>query len=324
MNPRHSFFAITALLMCVLLAIPADVLAQAADAQHAGKITTLLPIVNVIRGAQQTPASVSESINWGDVINTGHLARARVALDDGSILSVGSDSNLAVVKHDPDAQQTDLDLNYGRVRARAAALVKPDAHFRVRTPVGVAGVVGTEMVVIFDSNAGTMQVVCLEGTCQVCDLAGNCVILKAGQESTVRSDQAPTAPSPATPMNITDAINSTNPAGGAGAAGGIGAGAATAIGVGAAVAVTAAIVVVRSVARRPHAHRPQRKPLTWYQPQAAQPGARPCREKRQANARKSSASNRIRSPRAQTPSDQTAVTPTHSTASRTQWSSCLP
>jgi hypothetical protein len=251
MNPRHSFFAITALLMCVLLAIPADVLAQAADAQHAGKITTLLPIVNVIRGAQQTPASVSESINWGDVINTGHLARARVALDDGSILSVGSDSNLAVVKHDPDAQQTDLDLNYGRVRARAAALVKPDAHFRVRTPVGVAGVVGTEMVVIFDSNAGTMQVVCLEGTCQVCDLAGNCVILKAGQESTVRSDQAPTAPSPATPMNITDAINSTNPAGGAGAAGGIGAGAATAIGVGAAVAVTAAIVVVRSVSKTP-------------------------------------------------------------------------
>jgi hypothetical protein len=251
MNPRHPFFAITALLMSVLLLIPAHVAAQATGAEQAGKITTLLPIVNVIRGAQQTPASVSETIYWGDTINTGHLARARVALDDGSILSVGSDSNLAVVKHDPDAQQTDLDLNYGRVRARAAALVKPDAHFRVRTPVGVAGVVGTEMVVIFDPTAGTMQVVCLEGTCQVCDLAGNCVILKAGQESTVRNEQPPTAPSPATPLNVSDAINSTNPAGGAGAGAGIGAGAATAIGVGAAVAVTAAIVVVRSVATTP-------------------------------------------------------------------------
>jgi hypothetical protein len=239
--------------MCALLVVPADLAAQAADAQHAGKITTVLPIVNVIRGAQQNPGSVDESIYWGDVVNTGHLARARVALDDGSILSVGSDSNLAVVKHDAGAQQTDLDLNYGRVRARAAALVKPDAHFRVRTPVGVAGVVGTEMVVIFDSNGGTMQVVCLEGTCQVCDLAGNCVILKAGQESTVRNDQPPTAPSPATPMNVSDAINTTNPAGGAGAGAGagIGVGAATAIGIGAAVAVSAAIIVVRSVSKTP-------------------------------------------------------------------------
>jgi hypothetical protein len=250
-NPRHSFFSITALFLCAALMVPADVLAQAASTQQAGKITTVLPVVNLIRGAQQTPASVSETVYWGDVINSGHLARARVALDDGSILSVGSDTNLAVVKHDPDAQQTDLDLNYGRVRARAATLVKPDAHFRVRTPVGVAGVVGTEMVVIFDSTGGTMQVVCLEGTCQVCDLAGNCVILKQGQESTVRSNQPPTAPSPATPMNVSDAINSTNPAGGAGAGAGIGAGAATAIGIGAAVAVTAAIVIVRSVATTP-------------------------------------------------------------------------
>src|SRR6202789_1986529 len=177
MKVRNPFMCLTALLICVLLAIPADVAAQAGQAtqpQHAGNLTAVLPVVNVIRGPQQTPASTAEAIYWGDVINTGHLARARVALDDGSILSVGSDSNLAIAKHDAAQQQTDLDLNYGRVRAKAAKLVKPDAHFQIRTPVGVAGVVGTDMAVLFDAN-GKMEVFCIEGACKVCDTAGNCV-----------------------------------------------------------------------------------------------------------------------------------------------------
>ena len=147
MMVRHPLTCLTALLICVLLAIPADVTAQAAQAtqpQHAGKLTAVLPVVNVIRGPQQTPASTSEAIYWGDVINTGHLARARVALDDGSVLSVGSDSNLTVTKHDGGAQQTELDLNYGRVRAKAVKQVKPNASFQIRTPTGVAGVVGTD------------------------------------------------------------------------------------------------------------------------------------------------------------------------------------
>lgn len=251
MNSRHPFFSVLAILICLPLMIPADVAAQSAQPDHAGKITALLPIVNLIRGPQQSAATTSEEVFWGDVLNTGHLARARVALDDGSVLSVGSDTNLAITQHDATNQQTDLDLNYGRVRARAAALVKPNAHFRVRTPVGVAGVVGTEIAVIFDPSVGTMQVVCLEGTCQICDGGGNCVTLKGGQQSSVHGNQAPSQPSPATPMNVTDAVNSTNATGATGLGGSIGAAGVTAIGVGAAVAATVATVVVRSVSKTP-------------------------------------------------------------------------
>ncbi|MGA8408499.1 MAG: FecR family protein [Candidatus Acidiferrales bacterium] len=251
MNSRHPFFSVLAILVCLPLLIPADLAAQATQPQHAGKITAVLPIVNLIRGPRQTPASTSEEVFWGDVINTGHLARARVALDDGSVLNVGSDTNLAVAQHDATNQQTDLDLNYGRVRATAAALVKPNAHFRVRTPVGVAGVVGTIIGVFFDPTSGTMQVVCLEGTCQVCDLAGNCVIMKGGQQSSVHGNSAPSQPVPATPMNVTDAVTSTNATGATGVAGGVSAAGATAIGIGAAVAVTVATVVVRSVSKTP-------------------------------------------------------------------------
>jgi hypothetical protein len=256
MNARHPATALIAILICLLLAVPVGVSAQVA--QSAGKITAVVPIVNVVRGAQQVAASTSQQVFWGDVINTGHLARARVALDDGSVLSVGSDSNLTIAKHDTGEQQTDLDLAYGQVRARAVKLVKPNARFQIRTPVGVAGVVGTEMVVLFDA-AGNMNVICMEGVCKVCDLAGVCVLMKGGEETGIHGNSSPSPPAPVSPATLTSAVTATNTAGaggagagaaGAGAAGGgIGAGTATAVGVGAAVAAGVATAVVRSVSK---------------------------------------------------------------------------
>jgi hypothetical protein len=246
MNFRHPIVFTLVFVICLALVLPPDVAAQAA--QSAGKITTVVPIVNVVRGAQQVSASTSQQVFWGDVINTGHLARARIALNDGSIVSVGSDSNLTIAKHDAGQQQTDLELNYGRVRAKAAKLVKPDAHFQIRTPVGVAGVVGTDMVVLFDIN-GKMEVICIEGACKVCDNLGHCVLMKGGEQSSVRSNEQPSQPNPATPMNMTEAMNTTAATGAGATGGGIGVGAGVAVGVGAAVGATVAIVVVRVVTK---------------------------------------------------------------------------
>ncbi len=282
MNARHPLTCLIALLICLLLVIPADVAGQATQPQHAGKLTAVLPVVNVIRGPQQTPASTSEAVYWGDVINTGHLARARVALDDGSVLSVGSDSNLTVTKHDGGAQQTELDLNYGRVRAKAVKQVKPNASFQIRTPTGVAGVVGTDFAL--DSQGDTTRIVVYEGKVNFCAykskkkdepesaqggaaagipapsdedqqkeknrrMLGPCVIVGAGESSSVQFNAAPTPPVPATPVTVTEMSTTTSVGGGAGAAGGIGVAGATAIGVGAAVAVTVAAVVIRSVSK---------------------------------------------------------------------------
>src|SRR5580700_6626467 len=256
MNARHPLTCLTALLICLLLVIPADVAGQAKQAtqpQHAGKLTAVLPVVNVIRGPQQTPASTSEAVYWGDVINTGHLARARVALDDGSVLSVGSDSNLTVTKHDGGAQQTELDLNYGRVRANAVKQVKPNASFQIRTPTGVAGVVGTDFAL--DSQGDTTRIVVFEGKVSFCALhngvIGACVTVGSGESSSVQFNSAPTPPVPATPMTVTDMANATSPTGAVGAGGGIGVAGVTAIGVGAAAAVAVAAVVVRAASKTP-------------------------------------------------------------------------
>ncbi len=250
MNVRHTFVAVITLLLFFFLGMSAGVAAQVS--QSAGKITAVVPIVNVAHGAQQVAASTSQQVFWGDVINTGHLARARVALDDGSVLSVGSDSNLTIAKHDAGEQQTDLDLAYGQVRAKAVKLVKPNSRFQIRTPVGVAGVVGTEMVVLFDA-AGNMNVVCLEGTCKVCDLAGVCVIMKGGEESGVHGNSSPSTPAPVSPANLTAAVNATNTAGAGVSAGAAGAGvstaAVTAVGVGAAVAAGVATAVIRGTSK---------------------------------------------------------------------------
>jgi len=284
MNARHRVTSLTALLICLLLLIPADVVGQATQAtqpQHAGKLTAVLPVVNVVRGPQQTPASTSEAVYWGDVINTGHLARARVALDDGSVLSVGSDSNLTVTKHDGGAQQTELDLNYGRVRANAVKQVKPNASFQIRTPTGVAGVVGTDFAL--DSQGDTTRIVVYEGKVNFCAykskkkeeqegaqggaaseapggedqqkeknrrMLGPCVIVGAGETSSVQFNAAPTPPVPATPVTVTEMSSTTSVSGGVGgAAGGLGVAGVTAVGVGAAVAVTVAAVVVRSATK---------------------------------------------------------------------------
>src|SRR5277367_4034734 len=250
MNARHPFICVIALLACLLLGIPADVVAQTTQPQHAGKLTAVLPVVNVIRGPQQTPASTSEAVYWGDVINTGHLARARVALDDGSVLSVGSDSNLTVTKHDGGAQQTELDLNYGRVRAKAVKQTKPGASFQIRTPTGVAGVVGTDFFLAFENYI--TRIVVFEGKVRFCNRAGVCVEVSQGQSSTIRGDQDPDAPVIAPNTDLMDAGRSTALHGaGAGAGAGSLAGHGLLLGTMLVIGVAVPVVLVRSLSKTP-------------------------------------------------------------------------
>lgn len=63
--------------------------------------------------------------------------RVRIALEDGSVLNVGSASSLAVIKHDAGAQQTQLELLYGRLRAKAVKISRPGGEFRVHTRTAV-------------------------------------------------------------------------------------------------------------------------------------------------------------------------------------------
>lgn len=186
------------------LAIPPELAAQAA---RAGQVSQVVPAVNIQHGPQQSSAAPRTPLFWEDVVNTERLGRARIALDDGSILNVGSAASLRVTKHDAGQQQSELDLAYGRVRARAVKLVKPGASFELRTPIGTAGVVGTDFFLAYENNI--LRLIVFEGMVRFCNLAGVCVTAGAGTMSTIRGNQSPDQPLPAPTADVLDAISST-------------------------------------------------------------------------------------------------------------------
>ena len=186
--------------LALLLAIPADTLAAPQGAgQRAGEVSRLIPAVSIARGSKSITASPKSVVNWQDLVNTQANARARITLDDGSVLNVGSESSMKIVKHDAGAQQTELELTYGKLRTQAQKIAKPDGKFEVRTPAGVAGVVGTDFFVGYDVTTNVMNVIAFEGFVKVCNLAGVCVLVKAGQMTSVRNgdNSAPTPPAQA-------------------------------------------------------------------------------------------------------------------------------
>jgi hypothetical protein len=197
-------------LVSLVIAIPSDVWALPQSGQRAGEVSRLIPAASIERGTKTITASMKSQVNWQDLVNTQVNGRARVSLDDGSALNVGSQSSLKVEKHDSGAQQTQLELTYGKLRSQAQKISKPDGKFEVHTPAGVAGVVGTDFYVGFDN--GTMTVIAFEGTVRVCDLSGHCVLIQAGQLTSLRSgdNSGPMPPQQAPLSTLTTAVAETN------------------------------------------------------------------------------------------------------------------
>ena len=206
MKTRSPLVAVLAALVSVSLIVPPDVAAQ--TAQRAGQVSRAIPEVAIARGSQNLTAAIRTVVDWGDVLRTGDGGRARIALDDGSVINVGSGSTFAVTQHDSAAQQTEIELTYGRVRAVVVKQSKPNAKFEVKTPVGVAGVVGTDFFLSYMN--GLFQLIVYEGAMRFCNLDGQCVAVLAGQFATIRDPhQPPEPPAQATPSQLTEATNAT-------------------------------------------------------------------------------------------------------------------
>jgi hypothetical protein len=191
-----------AFLLSLILTIPLDITAEPqAGGQKAGEVARVIPAVSIARGPKTLNASAKTEVYWQDLVNTKVDGRARIALEDGSVLNIGSDSSIKVVKHDSGAQQTDLELAYGKLRSQAQKISKPDGKFEVHTAAGVAGVVGTDFYVGYENNV--MNVVAYEGVVRVCNLAGVCVLLKAGQLTSLRNGNNETpAPPTQAPLDM--------------------------------------------------------------------------------------------------------------------------
>jgi hypothetical protein len=166
---------ITVVVLCVLLA-DLPVLAGPAPAdQRAGQIDALIP------AATRNDATVKakDDVDWNDLLKTAKSGRVRASLIDGSILSVGSNSQLRVVQHDAASQQTSLEIGYGKLRSQVQKITKEGGKFEVKTPNAVIGAIGTDFYVAYLGHKTT--VICYKGSVSVTPLGNVQILRNSGQ-----------------------------------------------------------------------------------------------------------------------------------------------
>lgn len=147
-----------AVLLCVLMSLPALPQSPAASTGPAvGSISALVPSTS----RNTASAKAKQDIFAGDVIRTDRTGRARVTLRDGSVLSLGPETEVKILQHDPASQVTVLELEAGRLRSRVVP-VKQGGKFEIRMPDSVAHVVGTDFYLSAQPN-GTMQLIVYSG-----------------------------------------------------------------------------------------------------------------------------------------------------------------
>jgi FecR protein len=203
MRSASFFFWLCLLLLAVLLPAVENTPAENHDSHAAGRITALLPEDQVLREKQTLTAAKDMVLLWHDVVKTEKEGRVRIELSDGSILNVGSEAQLRILKSDPQHQETTLELLHGRLLATAIRISKPSGKFRVRTSVAVAGVVGTQFGLRVDSES--TDVVCREGSVLVNNRDQNVsgeVLLHAGEFTHVQRGKPPSPPAPASPERV--------------------------------------------------------------------------------------------------------------------------
>jgi len=175
----------------------------------AGKVSRLVPQVQIDRASQHLVASVSDSVYWNDDLRSGPAGRAHVALKDGSQLNLGSNSSLRILQHDAQAQQTSLDLVIGRLRGKITKLTRPGAKFEIRTPVGVAGLVGTDLSLLVTDDY--VELIVFEGAVRFSAFSsGRSVTVTAGMKLRISRAGVFDGPSSAAPGEIQTAKDLTD------------------------------------------------------------------------------------------------------------------
>jgi hypothetical protein len=155
------FLAVLVLLDCAL-----PILSRGADSPSAGSIKALIPDAT----DNASPLTVNEPLHWNDLLQTDAKGRVRAGLNDGSILSIGSNSQLKIVQHDAATQQTNVELNYGKLRNQVTKITQPQGKYQVKTANAVIGVIGTDFYV--DYKKGRTTIICYEGRVSVMPLNG--------------------------------------------------------------------------------------------------------------------------------------------------------
>jgi hypothetical protein len=105
-----------------------------------GKITGLVSLAT----RNRTTSNTRDVVRANDNLRTNKSGRMRIELQDGSTLSVGSESDLKIVKHNSTTGETSVDLADGRLRSRVVRVRKSGSKFEVTTPNATIAAIGTD------------------------------------------------------------------------------------------------------------------------------------------------------------------------------------
>ena len=180
--------------------------------RKAGAVSGEIPSETIQRqgAGAALPLNLHDDVNWKDVVKTEQTGRVRIQLLDGSVLNVGARSQMQIIEHNAQTQQTQVELTLGQVRSHVVKLTKPGASFQMRTQTAVIGVVGTIFVV--EATPTSTRVMCIEGRVVVQNInpaVQGRVQLEPGQSTVVEAGLAPTAASATNAAQLQVAMNHT-------------------------------------------------------------------------------------------------------------------
>jgi hypothetical protein len=156
---RIALLGLLALLLTVTIS-------AAAGAQVIGSVTGMLGSATVQRPGGVGPELLvlGAEVHQGDILRTGSGARLKLTLSDGSVLSLGADTEVKLdhlaLAAPPREPGTLLILAGGYLRAIIGRL-QPGSLFEIHSPSMVAAVRGTDWIESY--STGTTEIFVAEG-----------------------------------------------------------------------------------------------------------------------------------------------------------------
>jgi hypothetical protein len=188
--------------LIAVIAVIAQAPARAADA--IGQLVKLRGEVAVTRAGSDQPATAGMGLALHDTVKTGAKARAQIQFADGSTVTLGENSALAVDRYalNPTAGSRNVLLSVlsGAVNAVVTKSGQGYFDYEIRTTDGYSAVRGTNWIIAVQ-NATTRMVV-ISGLVEVGSKTGNRVVCEAGETVTISAESGLGTPSDAPPEVI--------------------------------------------------------------------------------------------------------------------------
>jgi hypothetical protein len=148
--------------------------------------------VSVVRGGARSTATSGTSLNEGALLKTAGSSFATLSLENGSRISLPSNSDLKIIrlrKYLIDSSlDYDFDVGRGGAHSKVAPLKNPNDRYIVKTPKAVSAVRGTDFQARYDEASGRDFSEVIEGGLAVDLGEGKTTDLPAGNGLAVKQD----------------------------------------------------------------------------------------------------------------------------------------